>query len=152
MAKSFNLEGGASRESDADRAGEILQGVRVLVIDDHEDARQVLSDYLTYMGAAVTVAASGEEGLILYRDVLPDVVVTDIAMPKVDGYQVARELRTAARARRHRLRIVAITAFWESHPELRAVRAGFDAWVTKPVKLPALAALVAKLTRHKRTA
>jgi CheY-like chemotaxis protein len=150
MAKYFDLDGGASRKSDVDRADEVLHGVRVLVIDDHEDARRVLGDYLTFMGATVTVAASGEEGLIMYRDVLPDVVITDIAMPKVDGYQVARDLRTAARARRHRLRIVAVTAFWESHPELRAVRAGFDAWVTKPVKLPALAALVAKLTRHKR--
>ena len=150
MSKSFDLDGGASRESDVDRADELLHGVRVLVIDDHEDARRVLRDYLTFMGADVTMAASGEEGLILYRDVLPDVVITDIAMPKLDGYQVARDLRTTARARRHRLRIVAVTAFWESHPELRAVRAGFDAWVTKPVKLPALAALVAKLTRHKR--
>jgi CheY-like chemotaxis protein len=152
MAKHSHLEEGAGREAEAERAGDLLQGLRILVIDDHEDARRVLADYLGYLGATVTAAASGEEGLILYRDFLPDVVITDIAMPKLDGYQVARDLRATARARRRRLRIIAITAFWESHPEFRAVRAGFDAWLTKPVKLPALGDLVAKLTRYKRSA
>ena len=143
---------GADHGSQGAGPSELLSGVKILVIDDHEDARQMLAEYLGYMGAAVSIAASGQEGLILYRDVGPDVVVTDIAMPKVDGYHVVRELRAAARARRQRLRIIAITAFWEVHPELKAVRAGFDAWVTKPVKLAALAALVAKLTRHLRAA
>jgi CheY-like chemotaxis protein len=148
----------ANRNDSADRNGhaatpsELLHGVRIMVIDDHEDARQMLGEYFGYTGATVSVAASGQEGLILYRDVLPDVVVTDIAMPDLDGYHVVRELRAAARARRHRLRIIAVTAFWEVHPELRAVRAGFDAWVTKPVKLAALVELVVKLTRHMRIA
>lgn len=152
MARQIDRDDGPRGTDQPGPPGELLRGVRILVIDDHEDARQMLGEYFVYLGAAVTVAASGQEGLILYRDVLPDVVVTDIAMPTVDGYQVARELRAAARARRHRLRIIAITAFWEMHPELRAVRAGFDAWVTKPVNLPALAALVTKLTRHMRVA
>ena len=144
----------AERDDGADRGGlpatDQLKGIRILVIDDHEDARRILAEYLTYLGAHVSVAGSGQQGLIMYRDVLPHVVITDIAMPAVDGYQVARELRVSARARRHRLRIIAITAFWEVHPEPRAVRAGFDAWVMKPLNLPALAAQVVKLTRHAR--
>jgi CheY-like chemotaxis protein len=152
MATQVNRDDGADREVRNAAPGTLLHGVGIMVIDDHEDARQMLAEYFAYTGAAVSVAASGREGLSLYRDALPHVVVTDIAMPTIDGYHVARELRAAARARRRRLRIIAITAFWEVHPELRAVRAGFDAWVTKPVTLPSLAALVVKLTRHLRTA
>jgi CheY-like chemotaxis protein len=152
MARQIDRDDSAGGKDQTGPPGELLHGVRILVIDDHEDARRMLAEYFAYLGANVAIAASGQEGLILYRDVLPDVVVTDIAMPTVDGYHVARELRAAARARRHRLRIIAITAFWEVHPELRAVRAGFDAWVTKPVNLAALAALVTKLTRHMRIA
>lgn len=152
MAPQVNDNDGADRRDQAAMPSEHLHGVRIVIIDDDADARQMLGEYFEYMGAGVAVAASGHEGLILYRDVLPDVVITDIAMPKLDGYHVVRELRAAARARRHRLRIIAVTAFWEVHPEPRAVRAGFDAWVTKPVNLAALATLVAKLTRHLRIA
>src|SRR5690242_6043673 len=89
MAKHSRVDPSVRPDVEAEAPGELLHGLRVLVIDDHEDARQVVAEYLDYLGATVTVASAGQEGLILYRDVMPDVVVTDIAMPKMDGYQVA---------------------------------------------------------------
>ena len=134
-----------------DTAPDRLRGVRVLVVDDDHDARAILRSFLAYLGAEVTLASGGEEALRLLPTARPHVVVTDIAMPRGDGYHVLHALRGSAPSR-HALPVIAMTAFGAAHSESRARGAGFDAWVRKPIKLGAFADAVERLARGRRAA
>jgi signal transduction histidine kinase/CheY-like chemotaxis protein len=106
-----------------------LVGLRVLVTDDNEDARELLRRLLTDHGADVTCATSGNEALRALDEAPFDVLLTDIGMPGMDGYELARRVRAAG----HRqMTIVAVTAFARSEDRSRALAMGFDGHVPKP--------------------
>jgi len=122
-----------------------LPGVRVLILDDHEDARRILRMVFEYCGAYVVVADSGGDAVRLVRRVRPHVVITDIAMPRGDGYQVVHDIRALSPNEGGRTPVLAVTAYRELHHEVRARRAGFDAWLTKPIDIRRLCSEVQRL-------
>lgn len=122
-----------------------LSGVTVLVIDDDADSLEVLSTFLKACDATVLIARTATAALA-YVDTTPklDVLVTDLAMPDVDGLQFARRLRQ--HPTRKLVPLIAVTAFYETYPN----SAEFDAWLRKPVDLEQLASLIARLVQRSR--
>lgn len=106
----------------------------MLVIEDHGDSARALSLSLQRRGHTVEVAASGTAGLETALSFAPEVVVCDLALPDIDGLEVARRIRREERLRN--VRLIALTAYFV--PAL-AHEAGFDEYVTKPADLDALA-------------
>lgn len=122
-----------------------LDGVRVLVVDDTPYVRDVVSDILTEDGAKVTAVASAEEALAALQWELPDVLLSDLAMPGKGGYWLIGQVRALPPERGGITPAAALTAF--TGPEHRAsvLRAGFQLHVEKPVGLEALIDAVAML-------
>ncbi len=108
---------------------------RVLVVDDNADAADSLAMLLQVRGDEVRVAYDGEEALAAELDFHPEVVLLDIGMPKLSGYEVARRIRDA---RGPGVLIVAITGWGQDEDRQRAREAGFDHHFTKPVDYAAL--------------
>jgi CheY-like chemotaxis protein len=122
-----------------------LRGLRLLVVDDHEDARRILRMVFEYCRAEVFIAESAREALPLFERVRPHVVVTDIAMPRGDGYRLLRAIRALPGAQGGRTPVVAVTAYRELHDETRVRRAGFDAWLTKPIDIRKICSVIERL-------
>ena len=118
-----------------------LAGLKVLVVDDESDAREVVSTALAQCGARTAAVATAREALELIADFQPDVVVSDIAMPGEDGYSLVRAIRSL-RAQIANVPVVALTAFTQPEDRRRALRAGFRHFVPKPVEVDELAAVV----------
>jgi len=108
---------------------------RVLVVDDNADAADSLAMLLQVRGDEVRIAYDGEEALVAEEDFRPGIVLLDIGMPKLSGYDVARRLREL---RGNALFIVAITGWGQEEDRQRAREAGFDHHFTKPVDYAAL--------------
>jgi PAS domain S-box-containing protein len=121
-------------------AGRTVRSRRILIIEDNDDAREMLGVLLGLGGHQVHEAADGVTGLEMANAVRPDVVLIDVGLPRLDGYEVARRLR-AAHDRRS-MRLVAITGYGQAEDRQRALDAGFDAHVTKPVVPERLAELI----------
>lgn len=102
----------------------------VLVVDDFEDGRQLVVDVLTHYDFDVAEAATGMDALDMTRAMLPDVVVLDLALPGLDGWEVARRLKADRRTRG--IRLMALTAHAEPLALQRASEAGCDLVMTKP--------------------
>jgi CheY-like chemotaxis protein len=130
----------------ADTAAE-LSGVRVLVVDDDDESRQVIGQVLVLAGATVVETASVAEALSAFRRDGFDVVVSDIAMPDTDGYTLMRALR---RERRPPLSL-ALTAFATDADREKAMQAGFNGHVAKPVLPHELVQEVTSLLRGTRS-
>jgi CheY-like chemotaxis protein len=125
-----------------------LSGVRVLVVDDEADARELLERVLSDCSAEVITAGSAEEALLLIVQHRPHVLVSDIGMPDVDGYELLRRVRVMERESGGRLPAIALTAFARSEDRTRALRAGFLVHVAKPVDPSELVATVASVLGH----
>ncbi|MBM4442991.1 MAG: response regulator, partial [Candidatus Rokubacteria bacterium] len=128
-----------------------LTGVRVLVVDDDPDARELLAMILEECDAEAVTAGSVPEALRRFDDKTPDVVVSDISMPERDGYALVRELRRRA-AGGPRVPMIALTASARGEDRHRALAAGFDVHVAKPVEPAALADIVTELVDGVRRA
>jgi PAS domain S-box-containing protein len=122
-----------------------LHGLRVLVVDDEEDALVLVGEVLRGQGAEVHVATSAREALESFDRLRPDVIVSDIGMPDVDGFSLIREIRARPVDRGGRTPAVALTAYARLEDGERAFAAGFQMHVTKPVEPAQLAAVVANL-------
>jgi signal transduction histidine kinase len=116
---------------------------RILVVDDNRDAADSLSMLLAFLGADVHIARDGSEAIEAFRAYDPAVVLLDIGMPGMDGYEVARRIRTGFPERR--AAIVALTGWGQDEDRLRAREAGFDHHLIKPAELGALQALLMSL-------
>ena len=101
---------------------------KVLIVDDLEDARWVLSNLIQQAGLAPVAAASGEEALAHIRQEAPDVVLLDVCLPDMDGF----EILTWAKARHKAMPVIMVTAFGKTHDAVRAIRAGAYDYVAKP--------------------
>jgi signal transduction histidine kinase/ActR/RegA family two-component response regulator len=122
-----------------------LAGVKVLVVDDRPDARELIARVLEEAAAVVLSAASADEALGLVEAERPDVLVSDIGMPDVDGYELLRRVRALGPARGGRVPAIALTAFARREDRTRALRAGFIVHVAKPVEASELVAAVASV-------
>jgi signal transduction histidine kinase/ActR/RegA family two-component response regulator len=117
-------------------------GLRVLVVEDGDDAREMLHALLTLHGHEVRTAADGRSALQEADRFLPQVILLDIGLPDIDGYEVARQLRAGASRDAY---LVALTGYGQSEDEAAAYAAGFDRHMTKPVEPAALARMLAEM-------
>ncbi len=125
-----------------------LLGVKVLVVDDDNDARELLRSILAHHGASVRTAASAAEAIKEFTQSPPQIVVSDIGMPGEDGYELIRKIRALDQQEGRRVPAVALTAFARSEDRRRAIGAGFNMHLSKPVEPAELLTIVASLTRH----
>ena len=123
-----------------------LTGVRALVVDDEADARALVRRLLAGKGATVTMTGSVPEALAALEGGSFDVLISDIGMPEQDGYALIRQVRALAPERGGAIPAVALTAYARSEDRMRAVLAGFQMHVTKPVEPAELLTMVASLT------
>jgi PAS domain S-box-containing protein len=126
-----------------------LKGIRVLVVDDEADMREFVSCLLTEHGAQVTVVKSACEALSKLSQVQPDVLLSDIGMPEVDGYMLMRQLRTRTPEQGGQIPAIALTAYAGGIDREQAIAAGFQKHIPKPVEPDQLVAAIATLIEHK---
>jgi len=123
-------------------AGE-LRGVRILIVDDDEDSREVLEHLLSGAGAELRCADSAEAALKALDEAVPDVLVSDIGMPDEDGLSLIRKVRLRPPADGGLVPAVALTAYARGEDRATALRAGFNSHVSKPVNPGEIVAVVA---------
>ncbi|HSF14905.1 MAG TPA: ATP-binding protein [Vicinamibacteria bacterium] len=126
-----------------------LRGIQVLIVEDDDDARLLVAKVLEGQGAFVKTVSSAREALeILGRERI-DVLLSDIEMPGTDGYQLIRELRLRSQQQGGAVPAVALTAYARTEDRLRALRAGFQLHLSKPVQPSELVTVVASLAAHR---
>jgi PAS domain S-box-containing protein len=125
-----------------------LRKLRILVVEDDPDARALITRILSDAGAQVTEVGSADAAMARIRSETPDILVSDIGMPQLDGYQLLRNVR-AAGFDAERLPAVALTAFSRVQDRADALAAGFQTHLAKPVKAEALISAIANLLQRK---
>jgi len=111
-----------------------LQNVRVLVIDDDVDSREFVVFVLEQAGASVTVAATASEGFLALSQSCPDVLLSDIGMPDMDGYMLMRQIRALSPEQGGKIPAIALTAYAGDFNQQQALAAGFQQHLSKPVE------------------
>lgn len=127
-----------------------LDGVRVLVVDDEADARSLLTLVLEECGAQVQAAASVRQALVAIPQFYPQVLISDIAMPEEDGYTLIHHIRRMELSEGGYLPAAAVTAYARSEDRTRALKAGYDIHLPKPVDTAELIAVVERLAARSR--
>jgi CheY-like chemotaxis protein/two-component sensor histidine kinase len=127
-----------------------LDGVRVLIVDDERDARELFAQVLESAGARVRTAPSAGEAMTQLIEEGADVLVCDIEMPQMDGYELLRLVLADTRIQQKGLVAIALTAYSRAADRRRALQAGFDEHVSKPVDPLTLVATIAALRRGPR--
>jgi signal transduction histidine kinase/CheY-like chemotaxis protein len=126
-----------------------LTGVSVLVVEDNDDSRKLLQTILTRSGAVVKVAESVATALRILAGEWPDIVISDIEMPGEDGYSLIRKIRLQEPPSQ-RVPAIALTAYTRSVDRVRALAAGFQTHMSKPVEPAELVAAVKSLSAHRK--
>jgi len=125
-----------------------LDGLRVLIVDDESDTRELLKQGLEFCGAIVTLAASATEALEELNKTKLDVLISDIGMPGEDGYDLIKQVRMLPLESGGRIPAIALTAYTRVEDRLHALRSGYHMHVPKPVELAELVAVAASLVRR----
>jgi len=125
------------------------QNPLVLVVEDYEDAREMYAAYLKFSGYRVAEAANGVEALERTRELMPDIILMDLALPKMDGWEATRRLKADERTRH--IPIVALTGHALAGFAEGARQAGCDAFVTKPCLPDALVSEIQRMLSMKRS-
>jgi CheY-like chemotaxis protein/two-component sensor histidine kinase len=145
VARQVDAIAGRARH-DIERPSE-LQGKKVLVVDDDEDARNLVATVLTSCGCEVSTASSVGEAMVRFDDMKPDVVVSDIGMPNEDGFELIKRIRARPAERGGRVPAAALTAYARAEDRKKVLAAGFVTHVVKPVDPSELVAVIASLVR-----
>jgi len=122
-----------------------INGVRVLLVDDLAEARELITLALVSDGAEVRSAASAAEGLSMLGEWRPDVILSDIAMPGEDGYTFIRKVRKLSEENGGRTPAATLTAYLGRNEYLKSLEAGYQAYIPKPVEWTELVTIVASL-------
>ena len=125
-----------------------MSGHRILVVEDNPLNLKLVRDVLTVSGYEVVAAPSGEEGVTLAQTCEPDLVLMDIQLPGIDGYEALRLLRQDPRL--GGVPVVAVTAFAMREDQERTAREGFDGYLSKPISVRALPSQVDDFLSHGR--
>jgi PAS domain S-box-containing protein len=126
-----------------------LSGTHVLAVDDDPDALRLLKEILEAVGATVTTAGSGRIALEIIATDRPDVLVADLGMPLMDGFELIRRLRTSAVAAARAIPAAALTAYARSEDRAKALKSGFEMHLAKPIDPAELIAAVKALARRR---
>lgn len=113
---------------------------RVLIIEDNHDAADSLGKLLMLMGQQVRIAYTGPDGVTAASEWIPTVVISDIGLPGLDGFDVARALRRGRATAG--IKLIALSAYGKEETRRSALRAGFDEYLTKPADLDVLQSLL----------
>jgi signal transduction histidine kinase/ActR/RegA family two-component response regulator len=125
-----------------------LRGVKVLVVDDEVDTLDLVKTVLSKRGARVVTAASAAAAMNLISKMKPDVLISDVGMPGTDGYTFMRQVRLLPPERGGNVRAVALTAYAREQDRQRAIDAGFELHLSKPIEVAQLSASVVHLINH----
>jgi two-component system, cell cycle response regulator DivK len=123
-------------------------GNRILVVEDTDDNRRILRDVLTNAGFEVVEATDGEKGIAAAAECRPDLILMDIQMPVIDGYEASRRIKANAELRH--IPIIAITSFALAGDEEKTAAAGCDGYVPKPCSPRQVLAMVREFLAEKR--
>jgi CheY-like chemotaxis protein len=126
-----------------------LKNLKVVAVDDDPDSRALMTVILESSGAQAVVVGSGREALLLIRTLRPDVFISDLAMPEMDGYELIRNVR-GLRERVSSVPSIAVTGSAEGDERVRSRRAGFELYLTKPIDPDELVRAIAKLVEARR--
>ena len=118
---------------------------RILIVEDHEENRRILRLLLTRAGYEVIEATSGDEGVALALAEHPDLIIMDIQLPVLDGYEATRRIK--AHSDTKHIPLIVVTSYALSGDDVKAFEAGCDAYLAKPVNLSELRAKVAEYLR-----
>ena len=121
-----------------------LDGLRILVVDNEADARDLLKRLLVESHADVKVAASVSEAMRIVKSYPPDLLISDIGMPEEDGYDLIRKIRES-RGRVRNIPAIAVTAYASTEDKSRAKSAGFQFHLAKPIDPIELRSMIASL-------
>ena len=135
----------AASDAAGDFAHSNLTGIKILVVDDAADARDLVTRVLAECGAEMYSASNGEDALRCIEQEHPQLLLSDIGMPDLDGYQLLRKVRELGPKRGGMIPAIALTAFARSEDRTRALRAGFLVHVSKPIETAELVATVASI-------
>jgi signal transduction histidine kinase/CheY-like chemotaxis protein len=124
-----------------------LTGIRVLTVDDGADTREYLTVFLTQYGAEVLSVASAAEALVSLESFQPDVLVSDIGMPEMDGYALLQQIRSLPASQGGQVPAIALTAYASEEDRQRALLCGFQNHISKPLDLKRLVQAVSDLAR-----
>jgi CheY-like chemotaxis protein len=111
-----------------------LEGVRVLLVEDEPDSRDILRSILETSGAHVSACASGVEALAALAREVPQIIVSDIGMPLMDGYALIRQIRLLPDPRQSQVSAIALTAYARTEDRRQALSAGFQSHLAKPIQ------------------
>jgi CheY-like chemotaxis protein len=130
--------------------GKELYGLKILVVDDDVDTRELIEWVLKRVGAEVTSVGSAREALEALERERPHLLVSDIAMPEEDGYVLLKKIRALPPERGGRIPAIALTAHSLVQDRLQSLRAGFQSHVPKPVVPEELVEVVASIIHLRR--
>ena len=129
-----------------------LESLKILIVDDELDAREMLASVLSINGAQVTMAASATDALNMIAqcnsEQLPDLLISDIGMPEGDGYMFIRQVRDLAPEKGGRIPAIALTAYARTEDRIKALAAGFQSHVPKPVEPEEFLAVIASFVKR----
>ncbi|HEY9604808.1 MAG TPA: PAS domain S-box protein [Allocoleopsis sp.] len=128
-----------------------LKGIRVLVVDDEKDTRELIVFILEQYGAQVTAASSGAEALSLLPQSQADILLSDIGMPEMDGYMLIRQIRAMPNQSVSEIPAIALTAYAGESDRQQVLLAGFAEHISKPVEPEQLANAIVDLVKRDRT-
>jgi CheY-like chemotaxis protein len=130
----------SSQATTASIKNEAHEHLRVVIVEDNYDAAEALTMLLELFGHEATIVQDGLAAIEAVRDGAFDIALVDIGLPGIDGYEVARRIRTLPNAKT--MMLVALTGYGQESDKQRALSAGFDEHLTKPVKIERLQALL----------
>jgi two-component system cell cycle response regulator DivK len=113
---------------------------RILVVEDQEDNRRIVRDLLTSVGYEIVEAVTGEDGVRMAETHVPDLILMDIQLPGLDGYEATRRIKAQAALRA--IPVIAVTSYALSGDDAKAFEAGCDAYISKPFSPRALLAKI----------
>jgi len=145
MSREPGLEGAREIPLDASDGWPDLEGIHVMLIEDNSDTRLMVDEVLRHCGAVVTTYESAEVALQHLAEFLPMVFICDLSMPGLDGMQFMKCIRALSPERGASTPALAVTAYDAQYAESAAQDAGFNAYLTKPLRLDVLAAAVKEL-------
>jgi len=138
---------GGAKEDGLERS---LNGIRILVVDDQDDARDLLRTVLQQAGAEVRAVSSSAEAREVFPRFRPDVLVSDIAMPREGGYELIRKIRSLGVEDGGAIPAVAVTAYAMPEDRALALAAGYDVHLAKPLVPMRLIEALARLVTERR--
>ena len=122
-----------------------LSGIHAFLIEDNEDTRTMLTQTLQHCGAMVTVYESAEMAMASLSELRPTVFICDLSMPRLNGLEFMRAIRRLSPDQRGTVPAIAITAYYEDFAAAKALEVGFNAYMTKPIRLDELCRAVKEL-------